>query len=93
MSESPSPNIPVRCEHFCPPEWTGHWRDWHRGHGCHLDPGHLATAQRIEAARLASTVLSERFGRDVAALDNRDGTISITLDARDVPALLDGSKP
>lgn len=17
---------------------AGHWRDWHRGHGCHLDP-------------------------------------------------------
>ena len=27
-----------RCEHTSPPEWTGHWRDWHRGHGCHLDP-------------------------------------------------------
>lgn len=20
---------------------AGHWRDWHRGHGCHLDPGDL----------------------------------------------------
>jgi hypothetical protein len=26
------------CERFSPPEWTGHWRDWHRGHGCKLDP-------------------------------------------------------
>lgn len=27
-----------RCENFCPPGYGGHWRDWHRGHGCELDP-------------------------------------------------------
>lgn len=27
-----------RCKNFSPPTWTGRWRDWHRGHGCHLDP-------------------------------------------------------
>ena len=26
------------CENNCPPTWTGHWRDWHRGHGCSKDP-------------------------------------------------------
>lgn len=34
-------NIPAkghRCKNFCPPTWTAPWRDWHRGHGCHLDP-------------------------------------------------------
>lgn len=34
-----------QCEDFCPPTWTGHWRDWHRGHGCHLDPT-LAAQER-----------------------------------------------
>lgn len=29
---------PHRCRNFCPPTWTAPWRDWHRGHGCHLDP-------------------------------------------------------
>lgn len=36
---------PKKCEEFCPPEWTGHWRDWHRGHGCHLDPGETPEEQ------------------------------------------------
>lgn len=28
-----------KCQEFCPPWMVGHWRDWHRGHGCHLDDG------------------------------------------------------
>jgi hypothetical protein len=32
-------DIEGRCTNFSPPEWAGHWRDWHRGHGCELDPG------------------------------------------------------
>ena len=27
-----------RCEDLAPPGYAGHWRDWHRGHGCKLDP-------------------------------------------------------
>lgn len=29
-----------RCPHGNMPReaGSGHWRDWHRGHGCHLDP-------------------------------------------------------
>lgn len=27
------------CRTPCPREWgSGHWREWHRGHGCNLDP-------------------------------------------------------
>jgi hypothetical protein len=26
------------CPDFAPATWTAHWRDWHRGHGCVLDP-------------------------------------------------------
>lgn len=26
------------CTDFCPPEWTEHWREWHRGHRCDKDP-------------------------------------------------------
>ncbi len=30
----------TRCPHGNMPRdaGAGHWRDWHRGHGCHLDP-------------------------------------------------------
>jgi len=28
-----------RCENPCPRSYSGHWRDWHRGHGCDLDDG------------------------------------------------------
>ncbi len=28
----------AECERFSPPEWTEHWRESHRGHGCNLDP-------------------------------------------------------
>jgi hypothetical protein len=27
-----------RCDNFCPSDWAAHWREWHRGHGCTLDP-------------------------------------------------------
>lgn len=30
--------MPPRCQNTCPPEWTEHWREWHRGHGCDKDP-------------------------------------------------------
>jgi hypothetical protein len=40
------------CNDFCPPEFTGRWRDWHRGSGCALDDGKPRTpegAQEIAA--------------------------------------------
>ena len=27
------------CTNTCPRWFTGHWRDWHRGHGCEKDDG------------------------------------------------------
>lgn len=27
------------CQNNSPAGFTGHWRDWHRGHGCDKDPG------------------------------------------------------
>lgn len=27
------------CANGTPPWFTGHWRDWHRGHGCYQDDG------------------------------------------------------
>jgi hypothetical protein len=34
------------CWRYAPPWFTGHWSDWHRGHGCPSDDG----ASRSEAA-------------------------------------------
>lgn len=27
------------CTNHCPSWFTGHWADWHRGHGCNRDDG------------------------------------------------------
>lgn len=27
------------CNDLVPAGFTGHWREWHRGHGCNLDDG------------------------------------------------------
>jgi hypothetical protein len=37
------------CSNNTPPWFAGHWRDWHRGHGCDRDDG----APRSEEARAA----------------------------------------
>jgi hypothetical protein len=29
---------PVKCADYAPAGYAGHWREWHRGHGCNLDP-------------------------------------------------------
>lgn len=34
--------------HAAPPNFVGHWREWHQGHGCELDPG---TLKRVDDFR------------------------------------------
>ena len=29
----------TECTDHTPPWFVGHWRDWHRGHGCNKDDG------------------------------------------------------
>ena len=29
----------AQCQDLAPRWFGGHWRDWHRGHGCELDDG------------------------------------------------------
>jgi hypothetical protein len=61
---------PKPCEERCPPEWTGHWRDWHRGHGCAQDP----TPRKTLKPTLFTVVAIRRFRTDyvVEAADDRD---------------------
>lgn len=33
------PELDKPCADPTPPWFTGHWRDWHRGHGCKQDDG------------------------------------------------------
>lgn len=41
------------CNNYCPPEYAGHWRDWHRGSGCSLDDGKPRTSKgAVEIASL-----------------------------------------
>jgi hypothetical protein len=35
----------ITCENNAPSWFTGHWRDWHRGHGCDKDDGRPRTAE------------------------------------------------
>lgn len=41
-----------KCPGFCPEGYAGHWRDWHKGHGCEIDiRGNLLSYEReISAA-------------------------------------------
>lgn len=32
------PTARPKCTNHAPRDHAGHWRDWHRGHGCDLDP-------------------------------------------------------
>lgn len=65
-----------QCDNFCPSEFTGHWRDWHRGHDCHLDPANatLVLQNKIagveaELAALRKQLLSK--APDAAAVIRR----------------------
>jgi hypothetical protein len=43
------------CPNNTPPWFTGHWRDWHRGHGCEKDDGKpRSEAATAEIARHAT---------------------------------------
>ena len=46
------PELTKSCTNNTPPGFTGHWRDWHRGHGCDKDDGKLRSeAARVEIAQ------------------------------------------
>jgi hypothetical protein len=38
------PQLNETCTDHTPPWFVGHWRDWHRGHGCNKDDGKLRAA-------------------------------------------------
>jgi hypothetical protein len=65
----PVPTGVVRAEGSCSstaPAWfTGHWRDWHRGHGCDRDDGKPRT--EISQPELDVSVLSVRPHPDQAS--------------------------
>ena len=43
------------CTNNTPPWFTGHWRDWHRGHGCNQDDGKPRSSEAVtEAAQHAA---------------------------------------
>lgn len=39
LPETPQEERRPRCNDYTPSWYWAHWRDWHRGHGCHLDDG------------------------------------------------------
>lgn len=51
------------CTNNSPREHTGHWREWHRGHGCDKDPGDGSNCWTLKSAR-ASVSEAEIFKMD-----------------------------
>lgn len=46
---------PESCADNTPPWFVGHWRDWHRGHGCDRDDGKpRSEAAKVEIAQHAA---------------------------------------
>lgn len=39
MTHEPESPPRVSCTNHSPPWFVGHWREWHRGHGCSQDDG------------------------------------------------------
>ena len=37
--------VPSTCPNYAPSWFVGHWREWHRGHGCDKDDGHPRSDQ------------------------------------------------
>lgn len=76
------------CLNFCPPEWQGHWREWHRGHKCGLDPDEpmapcecpgcllLAALRELVRAWDGSTIPPGRDERIEMALHDADLAIA-----------------
>lgn len=45
----------MSCTDTSPPSFVGHWRDWHRGHGCEQDDGcPRSDAAKTEVAQMAA---------------------------------------
>ena len=53
------PQLNESCTDHSPSWFVGHWRDWHRGHGCNKDDGKprtaAATTEIVQHAANAST--------------------------------------
>lgn len=70
----------MKCTNLAPAGFSGHWREWHRGHGCELDPEPKVGADHyrllIKAIDEAESELAVRANEYVAALraDN-DGSL------------------
>ena len=65
-----------RCSNSPPPWFVGHWRDWHRGHGCDLGdgkPGSEVTSAGVvqPATRKTAAPLNELVVRTYDALKAR----------------------
>jgi hypothetical protein len=66
------------CNVLAPPEWTAHWREWHRGHGCHLDPDAIKSSKTADRKALA-TRLKELRDRKAKSTNLIEATRSYAL--------------
>lgn len=72
------------CTNYSPPWFVGHWRDWHRGHGCDQDDGKprseaasAEVAQREAIERDGSSFLSDAELRFLRARTTAGDTLLV----------------
>lgn len=90
------------CSNMAPAGFTGHWRDWHRGHGCPLDDGRprstagqdetvpsVLTDAELRTLRASSTSENERnpLVRAIDELIRRRAADKVQVPAFDHSAL------
>lgn len=70
------------CTDHTPPWFVGHWRDWHRGHGCDRDDGQPRSAKATtevaqHAANEASGFLTDAELRFLRAATTSGNTLLV----------------
>ena len=60
-----------QCADLAPATFSGHWRDWHRGHGCELDPDRPETIRDVFGTDTILDTKPDGSGLD----DGPDGSI------------------
>lgn len=60
LSSAPPVAAPAKCRDLAPAGHAGHWRDWHRGHSCALDPERVVAAPRTAEQERADVVAYSR---------------------------------
>jgi hypothetical protein len=77
------------CDDFAPPGFMGHWRDWHRGHGCRLDDLKRFVATPMNDPPVTRTIPPDEICERIETLRNNIDAIMDLVPAREPWCLLE----